>query len=199
VKVPVGILISGRGTNMAALITAAKEGRLSADVRVVVSNRADAPGLERAAALGVPTQVISHRDFPSREAFDSALADCLEAHGVELVALAGFMRVLTPNFLARFPSRIVNIHPSLLPNFPGLNPHRRVLEHGVKVTGCTVHLVVEDPDAGPVLAQEAVEVRPDDTEETLAARVLAVENRLYPEALEAFIRSRFFARGDSRC
>ncbi len=187
IRTPIAILISGRGTNMVAILDSAREGRLSADVRVVVSNRADAPGLERAAAMGVPIAVLSHKDFPDRESFDRALADLVQASGAQVVALAGFMRVLTPTFLRRFPQRVVNIHPALLPSFPGIHAQRQALEYGVKVSGCTVHLVDEGTDTGPILAQDVVPVRDDDTEETLSARILELENRLYPEALEAFL------------
>jgi phosphoribosylglycinamide formyltransferase-1 len=187
-KVPLGILISGRGTNMVALVRSAAEGRLSADVRVVLSNEPDAAGLARAAELGVPTATISHRGFPTREAFDAALADELDRRGVEFVALAGFMRVLTPVFLRRFPGRIANIHPALLPSFPGTHAQQQALQHGVKVTGCTVHMVDEGTDTGPILAQVAVPVLPGDTEQTLSDRILVQENRLYPRALEEALR-----------
>lgn len=186
-KVPLGILISGRGSNMVALVEAARDGRLSADIRIVVSNRPDAPGLQKAQELGVPTLALDHRAFPSREAFDQALADELEARGVVFVALAGFMRVLTPVFLRRFPNRVLNIHPALLPSFPGVHAQRQALEYGVKITGCTVHFVDEGVDTGPIVAQVAVPVLDDDTEETLSARILEQEHRVYPMALEAVI------------
>jgi phosphoribosylglycinamide formyltransferase-1 len=187
--VPTGILISGRGTNMVALVRAAREGRLAADVRVVVSNRADAPGLAKAAELGVATEVLAHGAFPTREAFDEALAGLLVRHGVEFVALAGFLRVLTPGFLRRFPGGVVNIHPSLLPSFPGAHAHRDALAHGVKVSGCTVHFVDEGTDTGPIVAQVAVPVLPGDTEQSLSDRILACENRLFPEALAPILRA----------
>lgn len=186
-KVPLGILISGRGSNMVALVEAARDGRLSADIRIVVSNRPDAPGLQKAQELGVPTLALDHRAFPSRESFDQALADELEARGVVFVALAGFMRVLTPVFLRRFPNRVLNIHPALLPSFPGVHAQRQALEYGVKITGCTVHFVDEGVDTGPIVAQVAVPVFDDDTEETLSARILEQEHRVYPMALEAVI------------
>lgn len=188
--IPIAILISGRGTNMIALARAAREGLLSADIRVVLSNKADAPGLEFARQMGIPTQVLSHRDFPTREAFDTALADDLQARGVEFVALAGFMRVLTPAFLGRFPGRVVNIHPALLPSFPGVHAQKQALDYGVKVTGCTVHFVDEGTDTGPIVAQSAIQVLDDDTEETLSARLLAEENRLYPLALDSVLTGR---------
>lgn len=181
------ILISGRGTNMVSLVRAAQQGLLSADVRVVVSNRADAAGLERAAELGVPTAVLSHRDFPTREAFDTALADLLQSRGVEWVALAGFMRVLTPSFLGRFPGHVVNIHPALLPAFPGTNAQRQALDAGVRETGCSVHFVDEGCDTGPVAAQVTVPVLEGDDEASLSARILVEENRLYPMALEQIL------------
>jgi phosphoribosylglycinamide formyltransferase-1 len=175
---------------MIALARAAREGLLSADIRVVLSNKADAPGLEFARQMGIPTQVLSHRDFPTREAFDTALADDLQARGVEFVALAGFMRVLTPAFLGRFPGRVVNIHPALLPSFPGVHAQKQALDYGVKVTGCTVHFVDEGTDTGPIVAQSAIQVLDDDTEETLSARLLAEENRLYPLALDSVLTGR---------
>ncbi len=189
-RVPLAILISGRGSNMVSLVQAAREGRLSADVRVVISNRPDAAGLVRAAEMGVPTAVLDHRAFPSREDFDAALADELERRGVQFVALAGFMRVLTPVFLRRFPGRVLNIHPALLPSFPGVHAQRQALEYGVRITGCTVHFVDEGVDTGPIVAQVAVPVRDNDTEETLSARILAEEHRLYPLALEAVLSGR---------
>lgn len=189
-RVPIAILISGRGSNMVSLVLAAREGRLSADVRVVLSNRPDAPGLPRALELGVPTSVLDHRRFENREAYDAALADELERRGVRFVALAGFMRVLTPVFLRRFPGRVLNIHPALLPSFPGVHAQRQALEYGVKVTGCTVHFVDEGVDTGPIVAQVPVRVHDDDTEETLAARILEMEHRLYPLALEAVLTGR---------
>jgi phosphoribosylglycinamide formyltransferase 1 len=194
-RVPIAILISGRGTNMTALLRAVAEGRLHADVRLVLSNRADAAGLPVAASLGVPTTVLNHRDFPTREAFDAALAAALESRGVQVVALAGFMRVLTPVFLDRFPKRVVNIHPALLPSFPGIHAQRQALEYGAKVTGCTVHFVDAGTDTGEIIAQRAVEVRDADDEDSLAARILEVENRLYPEALEAVLRGRLRLSG----
>ena len=187
-RVPIGILISGRGTNMVALIRAAAEGRLSADVRVVVSNRADAAGLAKAVELGVPTVVLAHRDYATREAFELALAAELDRRGVEVVALAGFMRILTPAFLRRYAGRVVNVHPALLPSFPGMHAQRQALERGVKVTGCTVHLVDDGTDTGPIVAQVAVSVLPGDTEDSLSERILAEENRLYPAALEEVLQ-----------
>ncbi len=194
-RVPIAILVSGRGTNMVALVRAAQEGRLHADVRVVLSNKADAAGLQHAAGLGVPTLVMSHKDYASREAFDQAMADALAQRGVEYVALAGFMRVLTPVFLNRFPRRVVNIHPALLPSFPGVHAQRQALEYGAKVSGCTVHFVDEGTDTGPVIAQVAVPVHDGDDEDALSARILENENRLYPQALDDVLCGRLLIEG----
>jgi phosphoribosylglycinamide formyltransferase 1 len=185
----VGVLISGRGSNLQALIDAGASGRLGGCVAVVISNVAGAPGLERAAKAGIPAQVLDHRERP-REDHDRAMLEVLRAHGVEVVCLAGYMRLLSPLFVRAFPGRILNVHPSLLPAFPGTGAVRQALAHGVKVTGATVHLVDEGLDSGPIVAQEAVEVRDDDTEETLAARVLEAEHRLYPRAARLVLSGR---------
>lgn len=182
-SVPLGILISGRGSNMRAIVEATTNGRLTARVAVVISNRADAKGLEFAREAGLETRVISHHDYQSREAFDAALVTALQEHGVRLVCLAGFMRMLSPGFLAAFPNAVLNIHPSLLPAFPGEHAVRQAVEHGVKVSGATVHFVTSDLDSGPIIVQEPVPVVDDDDEHTLAARILAVEHRLYPDAI----------------
>jgi phosphoribosylglycinamide formyltransferase-1 len=178
-----GVLISGRGSNLQALIEATGNGRLDAQIAIVVSNRADAPGLERAASAGIKSVVLAHQDWPSREAYDRGLVETLHEHRVDLVCLAGFMRLLSPTFIAAFRSRILNIHPSLLPAFPGVDAQRQALEHGVTVTGATVHFVTEELDAGPIVLQAAVPVLPDDTVDTLSARILVEEHRLYPEAV----------------
>lgn len=178
-----GVLISGRGSNLQAIIEAIAQGRLRATIAVVVSNKAGAPGLERAAAANIPTRVITPRDHASRDAYDRALAAVLVEHGVDLVCLAGFMRLLGTAFVDAFPNRVLNIHPSLLPAFPGLDAQRQAFDHGVKITGVTVHLVNADLDAGPIVIQRAVPVLDDDTPETLAARILAEEHRIYPEAI----------------
>ncbi|QYU67586.1 phosphoribosylglycinamide formyltransferase [Leptolyngbya sp. 15MV] len=178
------ILISGRGSNMAALIAAAKQPGYPAEIALVLSNRADAAGLAHARGHGIPTAVVESRLFGrDREGFERAMEAELQGHGIGLVALAGFMRVLTEGFVARWRDRLVNIHPSLLPAFPGLDTHARALAAGVKLHGCTVHLVRHGVDDGPILAQAAVPVRPDDTESSLAARVLDQEHRIYPAAL----------------
>lgn len=188
--VPTAILISGRGTNMAALVQAAETGRLSADIRLVLSNKADAAGLDFARSRGIPTVVMSHRDYPTREDYDRALVAELRERGIEYVALAGFMRILTGEFLGPYAGRVVNIHPALLPSFPGTHAQRQALEYGVKVTGCSVHFVDEGTDTGAIIAQRTVDVLDDDTEETLSARILAQENILYPEALQDVLTGR---------
>jgi phosphoribosylglycinamide formyltransferase-1 len=188
VSVPaLGVLISGRGSNLQAIIDAIGAGRLEARVAVVISNKADAGGLERARAAGIDTLVLSHRAFPSREAYDGALVGELRARGVEVVCLAGFMRLLSAVFIDAFPHAVVNIHPSLLPAFPGVDAQAQALAHGVRITGATVHLVTPELDAGPIVLQAAVPVEDDDTVETLAARILEQEHRLYPEALRILL------------
>ncbi len=178
------VLISGRGSNMEALLAAARDPAYPAEIVLVLSNRAEAAGLARAAATGVPTAVVEHRPFRGdRAGFEAAMEAVLARHGVGLIALAGFLRVLTEGFVRRWEGRLVNIHPSLLPAFPGLDTHARALAAGVALHGCTVHLVTAGVDEGPILAQAAVPVRRGDTEATLAARVLAQEHRIYPAAL----------------
>src|SRR6266849_9822858 len=187
----VAILISGRGSNMAALIKAAREEDFPAEVAVVISNRADAGGLEKARASGVPTVTIETKAFSKdRSAFEAVLQSALDQHRVDLICLAGFMRLFTAEFVRRWYGRMLNIHPSLLPSFPGLDPHGQALKAGVKISGATVHFVVPQADAGPIIAQAAVPVRDDDTAETLAARVLEVEHRIYPLALRLLAEGR---------
>ncbi len=178
----IGVLISGRGSNLQALIDAIDEGRLAARIAVVISNRVDAAGLERARAAGIETLVVDHRSFPTRDAFDRALSSELGSRRVSLVCLAGFMRLVGTPLLEAFPNAILNVHPSLLPAFPGVDAQRQALEHGVKVAGASVHLVTAELDGGPIVLQAAVPVRDDDTAETLAARILIEEHRIYPEA-----------------
>ena len=179
----VGILISGRGSNMRALVEAARAADYPAEIVVVISNRPDAAGLAWAKAQGLPARAIDHKAFASREAFDDAVAAALTEASVDLVALAGFMRIQSAGFVARWMGRQLNIHPSLLPLFKGLHPHRQALDAGVKVSGCTVHFVTEETDGGPIVAQAAVPVLDADTPETLEARILLAEHRLYPHAL----------------
>jgi phosphoribosylglycinamide formyltransferase-1 len=179
----IAVLISGRGSNLQALIDAAVEGRLGGEIGVVVSNRPGVQGLARAEAAGIPAVSIDHRAFASRELFERALVDEFHAYRVSLVCLAGFMRLLGPTFLEAFPRAILNIHPSLLPSFPGVNGAEQALTHGVKIAGATVHLVTGELDGGPIVAQAAVPVQDDDTAESLAARILSEEHRIYPEAV----------------
>ena len=177
------MLASGRGSNFAAILDTIENQGLPAEVAVVVSDRSEALALERARLHGIATTVVMPRDYPDRAAFDRVVVERLQAAGVQLVVLAGFMRIVTPVFLAAFPGRVLNIHPALLPAFPGLHAQRQAIEHGVKISGCTVHLVDEGVDSGPILMQRAVEVRDDDDEESLAARILVEEHKLYPEVI----------------
>jgi phosphoribosylglycinamide formyltransferase 1 len=179
----IGVLISGRGSNLQAIIEAGRAGRFAAPVAIVISNKADAGGLDHARAAGIPTSVVSHQDWRSRADYDRALVNVLREHGVTLVCLAGFMRLLGPTFVEAYPQRILNVHPSLLPAFPGVDAQRQALAHGVKVSGATVHLVTAELDAGPIVLQSPVPVLPDDTEATLGARILVEEHRLFPEAI----------------
>ena len=179
----IGVLISGRGSNLQSILDAIAAGRLRAAVSVVISNRAQAAGLQRARDSGVDALVLSPRDYPDRDAYDRAIVNMLRARDVDLVCLAGYMRLVGAPLLDAFPNRMLNIHPSLLPSFPGLDAQRQALEHGVRVTGATVHFVNADLDAGPIVLQAAVPVLDGDTVETLSARVLVEEHRLYPEAI----------------
>jgi phosphoribosylglycinamide formyltransferase-1 len=178
-----GVLISGRGSNLQAIIDAIAAGRLDARIGIVISNRVGAQGLERAHKAGIETLVIDHRAFPNREAFDRAVVGELKRREVGLVCLAGFMRLLSPAFIEAFPNAILNIHPALLPAFPGLDAQHQAWEHGVKISGATVHLVTAELDAGPIVVQAPVPVGEDDTPETLAARILVEEHRIYAEAI----------------
>jgi len=187
----VAVLISGRGSNMAALIEAAKDKNYPAEIALVLSNKADAGGLATARAAGIATEVVDHTPFgKDRAAFDAAVQAVLEKHRIDFVCLAGFMRLLTPGFVAQWPQRMLNIHPSLLPAFKGLDTHKRAIEAGAKVHGATVHFVVAELDAGPIVAQGAVAVRKGDSEEMLAARVLKVEHQIYPLALKLLAEGR---------
>lgn len=197
----IAVLISGRGSNLQSIIAAIADRRLDARIAAVVSNRADAPGLEHARAAGIETIHLHPRDYPTRDAYDQAIASALIACGVSLVCLAGFMRLVGRPLLDAFPNRILNIHPSLLPSFPGLDAQRQALEHGVRVTGVTVHLVTAGLDDGPIVLQTAVRVLEGDTVETLAERILVEEHRIYPEAIQIVlaghwtIAGRRFVRG----
>ena len=190
-----GVLISGRGSNLQALIDAIERGTLDARVAIVISNRAGAYGLERARAARIESLALNHRGFATRDQFDETLAAELKARGVRLVCLAGFMRLVGAPLLDAFPGAVLNIHPSLLPAFPGLEAQRQALEHGVKVTGATVHLVTPQLDGGPIVAQTAVDVRDDDTIETLSARILEQEHRIYPAAIQAVLNGGWTVEG----
>jgi phosphoribosylglycinamide formyltransferase-1 len=189
-NVNLGVLVSGAGTNLQAILEAISEKKLSASVRLVVSNKPGVLALERAEKAGVPTKVVSHRDYADREAFDGALVAALVGAGVDWVVLAGFMRLLTRKLLGAFPNRVLNIHPSLLPAFPGVDAQRQAFDYGAKVTGCTVHLVDEGTDTGPIVAQRTVAVRDDDDAESLTARILVEEHRLLVEVLAAIAEGR---------
>lgn len=184
------ILISGRGSNMESLLAAVAAGTLPVRVAAVLSNRPDAAGLQSAAAQGVPTRVVDHKQFADRAAFDAAMSEAIDAFAPDLVVLAGFMRILSEGFVRRYEGRLMNIHPSLLPAFPGLHTHRKALDEGVRVHGCTVHFVTPTLDHGPVVVQAAVPVLDDDDEAALAARVLAQEHRVYPQAVLWFAEGR---------
>lgn len=187
-QLKLAVLISGSGTNLQALIDACAAPDYPARISVVISNKEDAGGLARAAKADIPTQIIRHKDFSERAAFDQALSDALEAADIDLICLAGFMRVLGASFVERWEDRLINIHPALLPSFKGLNTHQRALETGVRIAGCTVHYVRADVDVGPIIAQAAVPVLPGDSEDSLAARVLKQEHRLYPLAVALIAR-----------
>ena len=190
-----GILLSGRGSNFLALHQAAEREEIPVRIVAVVSNVAEAPGLARARELGLAAHAVPHGDFEDRRSHEQAVLEILRAAGAEWVCLAGYMRLLSPEFVAAYPRRIVNIHPSLLPAFPGLHVQRQALEHGVKVSGCTVHLVDEGLDSGPIVVQRTVPVEEDDTEETLSARILEQEHRAYPEALRRLLTRSWELRG----
>jgi phosphoribosylglycinamide formyltransferase-1 len=191
----VGVLLSGRGSNFVALQAAVAAGEVPATIAVVVSDVAAAPGLARAAELGLPTAALPVARFPDRAAQEEAVVAALAGHRVEWICLAGYMRLLSPRFLRAYPQRILNVHPSLLPAFPGLHPQRQALAHGVKVSGCTVHLVDEGLDSGPIVVQRPVPVHDDDDEATLAARILEQEHRAYPEALRRLLAERWRVEG----
>jgi phosphoribosylglycinamide formyltransferase-1 len=184
------ILISGRGSNMEALIAARDAGNLPVNIAAVISNRPDAKGLETAAKAGIATHFIDHKAFAGREPFDAALAECIDQFAPDLVVLAGFMRILTEGFVRHYEGRLMNIHPSLLPSFPGLHTHQRALEEGVRIHGCTVHFVTPTLDHGPVIVQAAIPVLDDDSEDDLAARILLQEHKIYPQAVRWFAEGR---------
>lgn len=191
----IGVLISGRGSNLQALIDAVADRSLNARIALVVSNRPGAPGLERARQAGIEILVIDHKAFSNRLEFDAAVADALRERNVDLVCLAGFMRLVGAPLLDAFPNAILNVHPSLLPSFPGVDAQRQALEHGVKLAGATVHLVTSELDSGPIIVQAAVPVRDDDTVDTLSARILIEEHRIYPQAVRIMLEGAWQVRG----
>jgi phosphoribosylglycinamide formyltransferase 1 len=191
----IAVLISGRGSNLQAIIDAVRDGRLDARIALVVSNKADAYGLERARIAGIETLVRDHKAWPTRDAYEAVLVEDLRARNVSLVCLAGFMRLLGATFVSAFPNRILNIHPALLPSFPGLHAQRQAVEHGVRVSGVTVHLVDTNLDAGPIVMQAAVPVLDGDTEDTLADRILVEEHRIYPAAITRILDGGWSVQG----
>ena len=194
-QLPIGVLISGSGTNLQSIINAIEAKKLDAKIEIVLSNRADAYGLVRARNHNLSVEVLDHKNFPSREAFDEAVVDILRTRGVELVVLAGFMRLLSPVFVKAYSNRIMNIHPALLPAFPGLHVQKKAIEHGVRFAGCTVHFVNEECDEGPIIIQAVVPVFPDDTEASLSARILRQEHQIYPRAIQLYSEGRLRVHG----
>jgi phosphoribosylglycinamide formyltransferase-1 len=194
-RLPVVILISGRGTNLQVLLDETRAGRLPVDIRAVISNNPDAEGLSRAREAMLPTEVVNHRAYPDRAQFDDALRKAIDRHEPKLIVLAGFMRILGHAFIEHFAGRLINIHPSLLPKYPGLDTHARALAAGEREHGASVHFVTSEVDGGPVILQAAVPVRPDDTPQSLAARVLAQEHRIYPLAIRWFAEKRLTLHG----
>jgi len=194
-QLSLAVLISGGGTNLQAIIDAIETRALDAKIQFVLSNKADASGLARAQKHGIPTEVLDHKAYPNREAYDHAVVDLLRGRGVELVVLAGFMRLLSPVFINAYSNRIMNIHPALLPSFPGLHVQKKAVEHGVRFAGCTVHFVNEECDEGPIIIQAVVPVFPDDTDETLAARILKQEHRIYVRAIQLYAEGRLHVNG----
>jgi phosphoribosylglycinamide formyltransferase-1 len=189
-KLSLGVLVSGSGSNLQAIIDHIEQRRLDAGIAIVISNKPDAYALKRAEKHHLPTAVITHEAFPSRKEFDLAMADMLESHTVHLVVMAGFMRILSPHILNRFPRRIMNIHPALLPSFTGLHGQRQALQYGVQFSGCTVHFVDAEVDSGPVIIQAVVPVLETDTEDTLSARILREEHRIYSQAIQWYAEGR---------
>jgi phosphoribosylglycinamide formyltransferase-1 len=194
-QIPLGVLISGSGTNLQAIIDTIEAKQLDATIQLVFSNRADAYGLIRAQKHNIATAILDHQEFSSRESYDQAMIDVLRSYGVELVILAGFMRLLSPLFVKAYSNRIMNIHPALLPSFPGLHVQKKAVEYGVRFSGCTVHFVNEECDAGPIIIQAVVPVFPDDTEESLSARILKQEHRIYPRAIQLYSEGRLRIEG----
>ncbi|MEI7636559.1 MAG: phosphoribosylglycinamide formyltransferase [Syntrophus sp. (in: bacteria)] len=192
---PLGILVSGSGSNLQSIIDHIESGKLDAAIKVVISNRPEAYARERCRRHEIPFVVINHRDFPLRDAFDQQMIDVLQSRGVELVVMAGFMRILTARFLSSFPMRIMNIHPALLPAFPGLHVQRKAVEYGVRFSGCTVHFADDGVDTGPIIIQAVVPVYEDDDEDSLAQRILKEEHKIYPQAIQWYVEGRLEVKG----
>jgi phosphoribosylglycinamide formyltransferase-1 len=191
----IGVLVSGRGSNLQAIIDGIEAGKIEARIGVVISDNPGAYALERCRRHGIRSRVVERRDFPSREAFEEEMVKILKDEGAELVVLAGFMRILSPLFLSHFPDRVINIHPALIPAFQGLHAQRRAVEFGAKITGCSVHIVDESVDGGPVIVQAAVPVLPEDTEDSLAERILSYEHRILPQTVQWFAEGRVRVEG----
>jgi phosphoribosylglycinamide formyltransferase-1 len=191
----IAVLISGGGTNLQSIIDSVETDHINVKIALVLSNKEGVYGLERAAKHGIPTIVVKHGKFPDRESFESRLIEVIDGHGVDLVVLAGFMRVLTPHFVNHYHHRIMNIHPALLPSFPGTHGQKQALDYGARFAGCTTHFVDEGTDTGPIILQTVVPILPDDTEEDLSARILAEEHRIYPESLRLWSEGRLLIEG----
>lgn len=194
-KLKIGVLVSGSGSNLQSIIDKIEQGALSAQIAVVVCNNPQAFAIERCKKHNVPLTLISHNDYPDRMAFDMKLAEILKGHGVELVVMAGFMRVLSPEFLSEFPMKVINIHPALLPSFPGLHGQKQAFDYGVKFSGCTVHFADSGVDTGPIIIQAIVPVFDDDTEESMSSRILREEHRIYPQAIQLYAEGKLEVRG----
>lgn len=193
--IDIGVLVSGRGTNLQAIIEAIEEGKIEGKIKIVISDNLDAYALKRAEQYNIETQYINHKEFKNREDYDKKIVETLENKEVELVVLAGYMRILSSYFIKAYKNKIINIHPALLPSFPGLQAQKQAVEYGVKISGCTVHFVDEGMDSGPIILQSAVEVSEDDTEESLAERILKEEHRIYSQAIQLFSQGRLIIKG----
>jgi phosphoribosylglycinamide formyltransferase-1 len=191
----IGVLVSGRGTNLQAIIEAIEEGKIEGKIKIVISDNLDAYALKRAEQYNIETQYINHKEFKNREDYDKKIVETLENKEVELVVLAGYMRILSSYFIKAYKNKIINIHPALLPSFPGLQAQKQAVEYGVKISGCTVHFVDEGMDSGPIILQSAVEVSEDDTEESLAERILKEEHQIYSQAIQLFSQGRLIIKG----
>lgn len=195
IMINIGVLVSGRGTNLQAIIEAIEEGKIAGEIKVVISDNPDAYALKRAQQYHIDTQYIHFKEFKNREGYDKEIIKTLEEKKIELVVLAGYMRILSPYFIRTYKNKIINIHPALLPSFPGLHAHKQTVEYGAKVSGCTVHFVDEGVDSGPIILQKAVEVSDDDTEESLAEKILKEEHQIYPRAIQLFSEGRLTIKG----